>query len=158
MGDSKVCFSLRFGETVFPDTRRAAPLQPPRVPLSQNLQAQSSSDLHLVFVYSTAMEAVDNALAAVGVHFEQTSPIAKAAVAILLSVGAFTLFRPFLSLFRLLSSLFILPGQSVSSRQYQKAEFRVVANLDHLSSANSVLLALGLLLPAPPMALARNLL
>jgi len=61
------------------------------------------------------MDAIDRATDAFGVHLDAQSAAVKAGLVLLLSVGAFTLVKPFFGFVRLLCSLFVLPGQSVRS-------------------------------------------
>jgi 17beta-estradiol 17-dehydrogenase / very-long-chain 3-oxoacyl-CoA reductase len=60
------------------------------------------------------MDAIDSVVAALGLQLNEASAVTKATLALVLAIGAFTVVRPFLSLLRLLFSLFILPGQSFS--------------------------------------------
>lgn len=59
------------------------------------------------------MEAIANLPDNLGVHIEASSPTLRAGTALLLLVGAAFVAKPFLSLIRVLLSLFVLPGQSV---------------------------------------------
>ena len=59
------------------------------------------------------MDALANVTESFGVHIDAQSAPIRAAAAILLLAGAISISRPFLSLLRVLLSLFVLPGQSV---------------------------------------------
>ncbi|KAF2662433.1 estradiol 17-beta-dehydrogenase 12-B [Lophiostoma macrostomum CBS 122681] len=60
------------------------------------------------------MEALASLPDALGIHIDAPSPLLRAATVLLLLIGAASASRPFLSLVRVLLSLFVLPGQSLS--------------------------------------------
>ncbi|ORY09543.1 3-ketoacyl-CoA reductase [Clohesyomyces aquaticus] len=60
------------------------------------------------------MESLSKLLDSVGVHMDARSPFTQAIVSFLLLAGVYSVSKPFLSYVRLLLSLFVLPGESLS--------------------------------------------
>jgi 17beta-estradiol 17-dehydrogenase / very-long-chain 3-oxoacyl-CoA reductase len=59
------------------------------------------------------MDAFADFTDSIGIHIDAKSPAVRAAATLLLLAGVVTVTRPFLSLARVLLSLFVLPGKSV---------------------------------------------
>jgi 17beta-estradiol 17-dehydrogenase / very-long-chain 3-oxoacyl-CoA reductase len=59
------------------------------------------------------MDALASLTDVFGVHIDAQSPFLRAVAALLLFFGAVSVAAPFVSLIRVLLSLFVLPGQSV---------------------------------------------
>jgi 17beta-estradiol 17-dehydrogenase / very-long-chain 3-oxoacyl-CoA reductase len=59
------------------------------------------------------MESLSNVIDSFGVHIDAKSQVVRTTVSLLVIAGVISFIRPFISLVRVLLSLFVLPGQSV---------------------------------------------
>lgn len=90
------------------------------------------------------MDALTNLSDLIGFRINAKSPVLQVAAPLLLLVGAISVSRPFLSLVRVLLSLFVLPGQSVSLFFLSICFWRQILSNTIKSSLNLVLVVLGL--------------